>query len=179
MDMNKARQGAADAVDPRLFRRVMGSFTTGVTVITARDRSGFRGMTANAFMSGSLEPPLCVISIAERAQMHALLLSSDRFGVSILAGNQEDCSIHFAGYPMPGFTPEMDECAGVPVVRGACARLSAVIAARHPCGDHTLFIGSIARMEGDDRPPLVYHSGRYVSLLRHPTDHHIPAPEFW
>jgi flavin reductase (DIM6/NTAB) family NADH-FMN oxidoreductase RutF len=177
--MNQAEQGASLEVDPRLFRRVMGSFTTGVTVITAREGPGYRGMTANAFMSGSLEPPLCVVSVAERAHMHALLLASDAFGVSILAEDQEDCSIHFAGRPVSGFTPEMDESGRVPLLRGACAKILATIAARHTCGDHTLFIGRIVHLEASDRKPLIYHSGRYVSLVMRATDHRIPVPEFW
>ena len=69
-------------VDHMLFRRVMGSFATGVTVITTEARGEVRGMTANAFMSGSLEPPLCVISVAKRARIHPLLVEAGHFGVS-------------------------------------------------------------------------------------------------
>ena len=66
-------------IDPALFRRVMGSFATGVTVILAEVKGETRGMTANAFMSGSLEPPLCIVSVAKRAHMHAHLAAAERF----------------------------------------------------------------------------------------------------
>src|SRR5271156_6625102 len=72
------------AATEALFRRVMASFVTGVTVITTQLRGEIRGMTANAFMSGSLDPPLCVISVALKARMHAFLLEADHFGISIL-----------------------------------------------------------------------------------------------
>ena len=85
------------AIDTRLFRRVMGRFATGVTVITAEAEGGVRGMTANAFMSGSLTPPLCLISVAKKARMHDALKDSGHFGVSILAQGQERISQHFAG----------------------------------------------------------------------------------
>ena len=84
-------------VDLMLFRRVMGRFATGVTVITAEAEGGVRGMTANAFMSGSLSPPLCIISVARKAKLHTLLATSRTFGVSMLAQGQEAISRHFAG----------------------------------------------------------------------------------
>jgi flavin reductase (DIM6/NTAB) family NADH-FMN oxidoreductase RutF len=178
-DMTGAGERTAPDIDPLLFRRTMGCFATGVTVITARDGTGYRGMTANAFMSGSLSPPLCVVSIAKRAHMHALLLSAEAFGVSILAEDQEDASTHFAGRGAPDFSPAMDESGQVPLLVGASARISASMAARHDCGDHTLFIGRILTMEASGRRPLLYHAGSYASLARPGAAHHVPAPEFW
>jgi flavin reductase (DIM6/NTAB) family NADH-FMN oxidoreductase RutF len=170
---------ARTVIDPPLFRRVMGSFATGVTVITARDGEGVRGMTANAFMSGSLEPPLCVVSIARRAQMHDLMRSADNFGVSILAESQEDLSVHFAGRPDPGLAISFEWIAAVPLVRNACARIAAETIARHPCGDHTIFLGHILHMDASSRPPLIYHSGRYGALDRNRPEHDVGVPEFW
>jgi flavin reductase (DIM6/NTAB) family NADH-FMN oxidoreductase RutF len=80
-----------------LFREMMGSFATGVTVITTATRREVRGMTANAFMSGSLSPPLCVISVACAARMHGFLAEAGHFGVSILSQDQQRLSAHFAG----------------------------------------------------------------------------------
>ena len=157
----------------------MGSFASGVTVITTRDGAGMRGMTANAFMSGSLDPPLCVISVAKRAHMHAHLMASDLFGVNILAADQESLSVHFAGRPVPGLRPDVDYSGVVPLLRRAAAHVSAEIAARHDCGDHTLFIGHILSLEDGERPPLVYHAGRYAMLAQEQAGHHVPAPEFW
>ena len=88
---------ADTALDTGLFRRVMGRFATGVTVITAEAEGGVRGMTANAFMSGSLSPPLCIISVATKAKLHNALTAGRTFGVSMLAQGQEAISRHFAG----------------------------------------------------------------------------------
>jgi len=82
-----------DAIDPTLFRRAMSSFATGITVITTEVRGEIRGMTANAFMSGSLEPPLCIVSVGKRARMHGMLIAAGNFGVSILAQGQEKLSV--------------------------------------------------------------------------------------
>jgi flavin reductase (DIM6/NTAB) family NADH-FMN oxidoreductase RutF len=167
-------------MDSRLFRRVMSRFVTGVTVITARDGDDVRGMTANAFMSGSLEPPLLVVSVAKRAQMHAFMLTAKRFGVSILAETQEEVSNHFAGWPNPRLNVEFEERHGAPLLRDACARMAAEMAAQHECGDHTIFIGHIRYMDADDRLPLLYHAGCYRGLDREGRiDHAVSVLEFW
>ena len=85
----------------------MGRFATGVTVITATVAGDTRGMTANAFMSGSLDPPLCVISVTKRAHMHGHLIAAGRFAVNILASGQEDYATHFAGRPIPGLRVDL------------------------------------------------------------------------
>ena len=96
-----------DAVTDERFRRVMASFATGVTVITTQLRGELRGMTANAFMSGSLEPPLCVVSVGLKARMHAFLLEAGHFGVNILARGQESLIGHFSGRPVDEHEPEI------------------------------------------------------------------------
>ncbi len=165
-------------IEPGLFRRVMGRFATGVTVITAWQGSQVRGMTANAFMSGSLDPPLCVVAVAKRARMHALLTEAGHFGVNILADGQELISSHFAGKPVAGLSPVFETLGPAPLLADACARLATEIVARHNCGDHTLFIGHILHMDADDRTPLVYHAGRYGAVI-HREDQSVPEPDFW
>lgn len=151
-------------VDHTLFRRVMGSFATGVTVITTEARGEIRGMTANAFMSGSLAPPLCVISVAKRARIHPLLGEAGHFGVSILAKTQERLSTHFAGGRVADTSPEFVRSGRTYVLGGASATIAADITACHDCGDHSIFIGSIVHLEAFGRPPLVVHEGHYASL---------------
>jgi flavin reductase (DIM6/NTAB) family NADH-FMN oxidoreductase RutF len=175
-----ATANSSSEVDPRVFRRVMGRFATGVTVITAHDGGEVRGMTANAFMSGSLEPPLLVVSVAKRAHMHGFLLEAKRFGVNILAETQEDVSEHFAGRPNPTLNVQFEDRNGAQLLRGACARIAAEMVAQHDCGDHTIFIGRILSMESDDRAPLLYHAGCYRGLDREGrTDHRVSVLEFW
>src|ERR687895_2247347 len=86
--------------DPRVaLRRTLGMFATGVTVITTRERDKVHGMTANAFMSVSLEPPLVLISVDRRTKMCALLYEGRTYGVSVLAEGQAALSDRFAGRP--------------------------------------------------------------------------------
>jgi flavin reductase len=165
-------------IDPAHFRRVMGRFATGVSVITARAGGALRGMTANAFMSGSLEPPLCVISVTRRAHMHEHLVEAGRFAVNILASTQDAYATHFAGRPVFGLDPVFEDVDGVPTLADASARIVAKIAATHDCGDHSLFIGHILSMGSDERPPLLFHAGRYAYLVPAHGEES-PVPEFW
>jgi flavin reductase len=170
---------ARPEIDPILFRRVMGRFATGVTVVTAEHDGEMRGMTANAFMSGSLEPPLCVVSIAKRAHMHHVMMTAGHFGVNILAENQVDLSEHFAGRPNPKLAVRFERLGPAVLLASACARIAAEIAARHDCGDHTIFIGHIIGLAAEDRAPLLYHAGRYRALDGGRLDTDVGVPEFW
>ena len=155
---------ASPPVDIALFRKVMGSFATGVTVISTEAGGEVRGMTANAFMSGSLEPPLCVISVAARARMHPCLVEAGHFGVSILARDQEKLSLHFSGGPVADLAPEFVRVGRTPLLVGACATIASDIVARHDCGDHSIFVGHILHLAAFARAPLIVHEGRYASL---------------
>ena len=161
------------------FRKVMGSFATGITVITAEARGGIRGMTANAFMSGSQHPPLCIVSVAKRARMHAHLAEAGHFGVSILGQGQERHSAHFSGSPVAGFTPEFLHLGRTPVLRDASATIAADTVARHDCGDHSIFVGHIVQLQVHGRPPLVVHDGRYASLTYLQEAPPEPVADFW
>jgi flavin reductase (DIM6/NTAB) family NADH-FMN oxidoreductase RutF len=166
-------------VDSVLFRRVMSRFASGVTVITTETEGAVRGMTANAFMSGSLTPPLCIISVAKKARMHDALQTSGHFGVSMLAQGQEEISRHFAGQGAAQPDLLFEHMGGVPVLAHVSAAIAAVIEARHDCGDHSIFVGHILGLRDDDRLPLVYHGGQYATL-----HHKAPAPsdpglDFW
>jgi hypothetical protein len=109
------------AVTHEMFRRVMASFVTGVTVITTQVRGEVRGMTANAFMSGSLEPPLCVVSVGLTARMHAFLLEAGHFGVNILARGQEQLIGHFSGRPVENMNVNYEYIGDTPHRRHAAA----------------------------------------------------------
>ena len=165
-------------IEPAHFRRVMSRFASGVTVILAEVNGEMRGMTANAFMSGSLDPPLCVISVTKRAHMHGHLIAAGRFSVNILASGQEDYAGHFAGRPVPGLELDLGRSEDVPILAGTAGWMVADVAASHDCGDHTLFIGHIRVMEASEHAPLLYFAGRYAALvpLREPAPQ---LPEFW
>ena len=166
-------------IDPRQFRRVMGRFATGVTVISASDGDEVRGMTANAFMSGSLEPPLCVISVAKAARMHAFLKEAGHFGVSILARGQERLSAHFGGRPDADLQPAFRHIGHTPVLADAAATITATIVGSHECGDHSIFIGAITELAAHGGTPLVVHGGRYASLSYSGDPILVPVTDFW
>lgn len=155
----------AASVDPRRFRDAMGRFATGITIISTPTPAGPHHMTANGFMSVSLEPALVVVSIAHRAKMHDFLLASGVYGVSVLAADQEPVSKHFSGRPDPDLRPRIDDHSGVPLVAGALAQVAAEIVEAHPAGDHTLFVGEVRHLADAPGEPLVFHAGRYRHLL--------------
>lgn len=155
-----------DGIPPFEFRQTLGRFASGVTVITAADGEERRGMTASAFVSVSLIPPLILVSVDHRAQMHALLSRPEveRFGVSILSVAQRHLSDHFAGRPgpeeaVPWFTHE-----GLPLIGGSVAQLVCRKGDVIPAGDHTLYLGLVEYARYTDDDPLVYFRGQYHEL---------------
>jgi flavin reductase (DIM6/NTAB) family NADH-FMN oxidoreductase RutF len=173
----------------RLFRQVMGRFATGVTVVTTHLAGETFGMTANAFMAGSLEPMLCVVSINRTAQMHARLQAAGHFGVSFLSQEQQHLAAHFAGKRLERLNPEFELRGRTPILQRAVAAVTADIVDTASCGDHTLFIGSVTSLDaGEATRPLLFHGGRYARLdwratlgspsSGAPLDGAAP-PEFW
>jgi flavin reductase (DIM6/NTAB) family NADH-FMN oxidoreductase RutF len=156
--------------DPALaFRRTLGMFATGVTVLTTRVGDQVHGMTANAFMSVSLKPPLVLISIDRRARMGALLHEGTRFGVSVLEARQTGLSDRFAGRvadDLPEATFEVVH--ETPLVEGALAHLVARVVRSYWGGDHSLFLGQVEFARYGDGRPLLFHGGRYELLVEDP-----------
>jgi flavin reductase (DIM6/NTAB) family NADH-FMN oxidoreductase RutF len=161
--------------DPAVaFRRTLGMFATGVTVLTARAGEQVHGMTANAFMSVSLRPPLVLVSVDRRARMCDLLHEGRRFGVNVLEAHQAGLSDRFAGRkhdddePLPQF----DIVHETPLIDGALAHLVARVARSYWGGDHSLFLGHVEYARYGEGEPLLFHSGRYERLTR---EHGVPA----
>ena len=162
-----------------LFRQVMSRFPTGVTVITTSIGNEVYGMTATAFMAGSLEPMLCVVSINLRARMHARLQETRRYGVSFLSQWQQHLSTQFSGRGREVARADFVYRAGTPLLDGAVAGLTAEVIATSECGDHTLFIGRITHLEAADRRPLVYFAGHYARIDLASRIEEAEPPEFW
>lgn len=159
------------------FRRTLGMFATGVTVITTQAADQVHGMTANAFMSVSLRPPLVMISVDRRARMHALLHEGRRYGISVLADEQRALSDRFAGHAGDGAGEvEFDLVHETPLVRGALAHLVAKVVRSYWGGDHSLFLGQIEYARYGQGRPLLFHGGQYEHLLaRAPVFSSLPA----
>jgi len=155
------------AIDSRLFRTTMGHFATGVTVVTTAWEGQVHGMTANAFLSVSLEPPLVLVSIDRNARMHQLLAVGRTYGVSKLAEEQEHYSRHFSGRPIAGLQPTFIWHGETPLLADALAYVVARVIDAHPAGDHTLFIGQVEHLHYRDGRPLLFYRGQYGRLATH------------
>lgn len=153
------------AIDPRALRDACGSFATGVTVISTHTPDGDHGMTANAFMSVSLDPPLISISLDRKAKMLEKLRASGRYAVSVLSAQMQPLAWHFAGRADPGLDAPFTRVAGLPVVPGACAVLVADVVQEVPAGDHVLFIGQVRHIErSPEARPLLFHAGAFAAM---------------
>jgi flavin reductase (DIM6/NTAB) family NADH-FMN oxidoreductase RutF len=151
-------------MDDRQFRTAMGKFATGVTVIATDVDGDVHGMTANAFMSVSLDPKLVVISIGEKARILEKIKQSQTFSVNILAADQQELSMIFAGQLKEHREVKFDRLDGKPVLNGAVAQIACEVSAEHVEGDHTLFIGRVTDIHLEDAEPLVFYSGKYRAL---------------
>ncbi|WKA58259.1 flavin reductase family protein [Planococcus shenhongbingii] len=150
-------------MDDRLFRDAMGKFATGVTVLTTENEGVPHGMTANGFMSVSLDPKLVVISIGHKAKFLEKVSASKKFAVNILSEDQEQYSRHFSG--RPGEDPVLfDTLQGLPVLEGAVAQIACEVVSTHVEGDHTLFIGKVLDLKLEDKSPLLFFAGQYRRL---------------
>ena len=153
--------------DPRVaLRRTLGMFATGVTIITTRSGEQVHGMTANAFMSVSLDPPLVLISVDRRTKMCGMLHEGCCYGVSVLGETQSALSDRFAGRAGSGDGPEprFQLIADTPLVEGALARFVARVQRSYWGGDHSLFLGRVEYARTGEGAPLLFHGGRYERL---------------
>lgn len=153
----------------RDFRNAMGAFATGVVVITSEHEESVHGMTANAFISVSLEPPLVLVSIDKKARMHDVLGGEDCFfGISILAADQQGISDHFAGRMVTQSAPEFMHLSGVPVIKNALVALATKRCHVYEGGDHTLFVAEVLDLQQVERleteAPLLFQCGKYQRL---------------
>jgi len=155
------------------FRKAMGSFATGVTVITVDSEGEVHGMTANAFTSVSLDPLLVLVCVDHRARTHTHLHARKRFGVNVLAENQRAISEYYA-LPSPTHqTAEQEAGArfdrtqhGTPVLHGALAYLECRLHTAQDAGDHTMFIAEVEDVVVRDGDPLLYFRSAYRQIVK-------------
>ena len=156
---------ARAAFDMRDFRSALGTFATGVTIMTARGRDGEPvGLTVNSFASVSLDPPLVLWSQSLYAQSLAAFQEASHFVVNVLAADQVELSQRFAGAHDNRFlnvehvVPEH----GAPVIAGCAAHFECRNEARYYGGDHIIFLGRVERYAHTKRPTLMFCHGRYM-----------------
>jgi flavin reductase (DIM6/NTAB) family NADH-FMN oxidoreductase RutF len=157
--------------DRRDFRRALGQFATGVTVVSTRAKDGRRvGITVNSFASVSLDPPLVLWSLSRQAASFADFANASHFAVNVLSASQHHLSRRFST-PLPDKF-EGVEClegfAGCPLLKEATAHFVCRNIRQMDVGDHVIFLGEVEEYKWSDGEPLVFHSGRYRVATRHP-----------
>ncbi|MEC5187815.1 flavin reductase (DIM6/NTAB) family NADH-FMN oxidoreductase RutF [Geobacillus thermodenitrificans] len=153
-------------MDDRTFRNAMGKFATGVTVVTTEFQGEVKGMTANAFMSVSLDPKLVVVSIGHKARMHDIVKQTGKFAVNLLTRDQEDLSRLFAGQLKEERDVAFEWVDGHPILPDAMASVLCRVHSTYVAGDHTLYFGEVTHIVMKDEPgdPLLFFEGKYRSI---------------
>jgi flavin reductase (DIM6/NTAB) family NADH-FMN oxidoreductase RutF len=153
------------------FRSTVGAFATGVTVVTTRGEEHAYGMTANAFSSVSLDPPLILVCVINPSEGAEHITRNGVFAVNILSVEQEPLSRYFASRDRPkgrdafGEVPHRFAASGSPILEGSAAFMDCNLHTAHEAGDHLIFIGEVLELEvKDGHEPLLFHGGGYRLL---------------
>lgn len=167
--MRRPARALTPSFSPADFRLALGTFATGVTVVTGRDASGaLVGLTANSFNSVSLDPPLVLWSLSRRAGSMPVFTRGSHYAIHILAADQIELAQRFATKDIDRFAglPMVEGAGGAPLLDGAVARFECFNRSQYEEGDHVIFVGEVehcTRREGVQ--PLIYHGGRYFTEL--------------
>lgn len=155
------------SIDQAEFRRVLGHFASGVTVVTFGQEGQYHGLTVSAFCSLSLEPPLVLVCIDRRFASHELLKESGSFAVNILAEDGERLSRHFSSRAPDKFSsvPYHIGVTGAPLLDAALATIECRVVDQLPGGDHSIFVGAVLAADASDHAgPLLYFRSGYHRL---------------
>jgi len=154
------------AFDARELRDVAGQFASGVTVITVAAQGGTHCMTANSFISVSLDPPLVLVSVANRARMLGLIASAGSFGISVLSEEQRALSQQFSGRGTGSMQVPLATLGDVPVVPDALGSFACRLHSQLPGGDHTLILGEVLELRRRAGDPLLFFGGYYRAVRK-------------
>ena len=150
------------------LRSALGSFATGITVLTARAADGEPiGLTISSFNSVSLDPPLILWSLSVNSPRLEAFRRASHYAVNVLAADQQWLSDRFAGRRNDRFAdlPQYAGLGGAPLLEGCSAWFECANEAQHPGGDHLIFVGRVERFaQGESQSPLIFHGGRYRQL---------------
>jgi flavin reductase len=153
------------------FRSALGAFATGVTVITSQSGDRSYGMTANAFTSLSLDPPLVLICVKGDTEGSQIITQNAVFAVNVLSADQEPISRYFSSKERPRGREAFREishrsgASGSPILDGVAAYIDCRVTTQYPAGDHVIFIGEVQALGVDPSlRPLLFHHGKYRLL---------------
>ena len=157
------------SIDADAFRSALGRFASGVTVVTTHARGGVdHGMTASAFCSVSLEPPLVLLCIEKIASVHDSIVACEHFAINILADSQELLARRFAAvdgdrFEGVGFSRG---AYSVPILDDVLAALECRRTTTYAGGDHSIIVGAVEAAKWRDDKPLLYYRGGYAGMER-------------
>jgi len=154
-------------LSPDDFRRVLGHFATGVSVVTTCDADGRpTGLTVSALASVSLDPPLVLVCVDHKSQTYPALRERGRFAVNMLRIEHEALSRRFASTRLDKFdgVPFRLSALGLPLIDDALAQIECMTVSAHVEGDHTIFVGRVERAHLGGGEPLLYYRGHYHRL---------------
>ena len=166
--MSGDAQQTSMSIEAADFRRILGHFATGVTVVAASEPGGApRGLTANAIASVSLDPPLVLVCVERDADTHDVILGAGAFAISILGEDGEELARRFATYPagrkFEGVAYR-EEATGSPVLEAALGWIDCRLHTHHEGGDHTICVGEVVAGDAGEGAPLLYYRGGYGRL---------------
>ncbi len=162
--MNQPYQNSFDS---RLLRDALGEFATGVAVVTARGADGQEvGVTINSFASVSLDPPLVLWSLGLQSPSLAVFETCSHYAVNVLAADQVEYSQRFSQSFDDRFAgiATARGAGGTPLLPGCSAWFECRNELRYPGGDHVILVGYVEGVRREERPPLIFHGGRYRAL---------------
>ena len=150
------------------FRRVLGRFASGVTVVTTCDGEHRLGITVNAFSSVSLDPPLILVCIEKTSYLHQVMLRNGYFAVNLLADDQQALSTCFAGHSEARSNfcsaPSHTAATGAPILDHSLGWIDCRIVNAFPGGDHSIIVGHVEALGGSEGQPLLYFRGKYPQI---------------
>ena len=158
--------------DAHAFRDALGTFVTGVTIVTARDEEGQPfGLTANSFNSVSLDPPMVLWSLSLQSRTLPVFRDAENWAVHVLAADQQEMSDRFAQPGEDKFAglTATDGPEGAPLIEGCAARFGCRARFEYEGGDHAIFLGEVIDFDRREAEPLIYHGGRYGRVMRAPS----------
>ena len=153
------------STDSDSFRGALGTFVTGVTIVTTDSRDGPVAIVANSFASVSLDPPLVLWSPAKSSRRFEHFVGSRRFAINVLAADQRDhCAAVIRSKTAIAQIPHHLSHCGMPLIDGALAALECSLSATHDAGDHVIVVGEVTKCHHRAGTPLVFHNGLYTGL---------------
>lgn len=164
--MTQTHEPPASKIDPLEFRRVMGQYPTGVSVITSADENGYpvAGMTAGTFTSVSLDPPLVAFLPAKTSKSWPLIEATGRFCINVLSDTQTALSKSFSssgGDKFAGVSWHLSQN-GLPIIDDVIAWIECELHSVVDAGDHVIVLGQVTNMKHHtEGNPLVFHGGKF------------------